>query len=149
MQAGQPTSRRFALLLEDLLEASGTRAERAIGWVRILVCVLGLLHLLWFGGVAGLVAGELKAWLRTAAVVAGNVGTPERPQYTVLGDTVNIASRLESATKDQAYDVLVSADCLQGALRAAAGDRLPSFEPAGTIDIRGREAGLDVCRLRD
>ena len=40
--------------------------------------------------------------------VAGNVGTLERLQYTVVGDTVNYASRLEAATKELGVEVLLS-----------------------------------------
>jgi len=52
--------------------------------------------------------------VHSGALVAGNVGTESRLEYTVLGDTVNVASRIESQTKDAATQVLLSEAVLAG-----------------------------------
>lgn len=80
--------------------------------------------------------------IHTGPAVVGNIGSSQRMQYTAIGDTVNLAARLESATKDFGVDVLLSQD----AKLAASGSEF-QFHALDEISVKGRETKVMVYRV--
>ncbi len=56
----------------------------------------------------GLMPVDMGLGLNTDTIVSGNIGSPKRMDYTMIGDGVNLAARLESACKQYAARVLIS-----------------------------------------
>ena len=78
--------------------------------------------------------------LHAGPLVAGLLGSGERLEFTVLGDTVNTASRVESLTKEHGVDLL-----LTGEVAASLGDT--SLRALGEVTVRGRQQLLRLFTL--
>ena len=77
----------------------------------------------------------------TGNLVAGYTGTQQRATYTCIGDTVNVAARLEQHTKAVERAILVDA-----ATRAELGADF-AVEPLGAVELRGKSVPVEVFAL--
>jgi adenylate cyclase len=94
--------------------------------------------------------------VNTAPVVAGNIGSQRRLNYSVIGDGVNIAARLQSLTRVPEYrtNILVSASTLAAARAAQSSDHslgkaLPPARSIGEVSIKGRSEPVAIYALGD
>ena len=80
--------------------------------------------------------------LHAGDVVAGNVGTAIRKQYSISGNTVILASRIEGLTKKYGAQLLVSEEVLENA-----GMKKNNFEFLGAVNLKGRETPIDIYKI--
>ena len=92
-------------------------------------------------GAQGLPELPTRFGLATGPVVVGNMGAPTRLAYTVLGDTVNLASRLEGLNKVYGTSILVDIGTQQAGGDAFAMRHLDRIIVVGKTQARGRAAG--------
>lgn len=130
------------------LFADGARDAPAAGASAALRCALGMRERLAQLNAERRAAGQpelaMKIGVHTGPVVAGTLGAADRHDYTVVGDTVNVACRLEQLCREWDCDVIVSATTW--ALAETSGLRMPAAEPAA-VTARGRDGVIDVWRM--
>jgi adenylate cyclase/guanylate cyclase len=83
----------------------------------------------------------VKIGLNSGPAIAGNVGAPERYNYTAVGETVNIAARLESVPEDYGCRVVIGPNTA-----AAIGDHFAICE-LDWIKVKGKDAAFSVYQL--
>ncbi|HXC53302.1 MAG TPA: adenylate/guanylate cyclase domain-containing protein [Candidatus Limnocylindrales bacterium] len=77
-------------------------------------------------------------------VVAATLGAEDRFDYTVVGDAVNVTSRLLDVAKERSRAVVISADAVHRAEQAGA---KIAVDWCGSVELRGRTAAIEVCTV--
>lgn len=79
--------------------------------------------------------------LHTGPAVVGSIGAASRQQYTAMGDTINVASRLEGLNKEFNTSILVSVAVHDAVARSFV------FREIGLVQVKGRAAKIDLWEL--
>lgn len=88
---------------------------------------------------------RLRLGIHSGQATAGNIGPPSRVNYTVIGDDVNIAQRLEQIGKQVSPDAEVAITVSASTVADLGG--LFEVEPVGEMEVKGRAAPVAVYRL--
>jgi adenylate cyclase len=89
----------------------------------------------------GLADFAIGVGLFTGEAVIGDIGTPKRKEFTAIGDSVNAASRLESATKELKVVIAASESTVK-----AAGEGVRTGK-AQTVTVKGRSEAIQVYEI--
>lgn len=84
---------------------------------------------------------RVRMGVNTGVMTVGNMGSERRYQYTVMGDAVNVAARLQEANKEHGTTILIGEETWRRVRDHVI------CRPLGKLNLRGREQPLEVYEL--
>ena len=133
----------FGLFDEDREDGAHASSARAA-----LQCALGMRERL--AELNAERAGEgrtslaMSLGIHTGEIVAGTIGAEDRHEYTVIGDSVNVAARVQQLCRETDRDILVTAESMETA--GTDGYRAESIGDE-SVTLRGRERAVTIFAL--
>jgi adenylate cyclase len=132
---------------DAIMAAFGVPIPREDDEDRALRAAIGMIRALKHWNVRRLAEGKqpvgMGIGLNTDTVVSGNIGSPKRMDYTLIGDGVNLASRLEGLCKQYHASILISENTcrrLKGTYRIREVDR---------VQVKGKTQSVGVFEVLD
>lgn len=116
-----------------------TDAYKAVNTAIQMQRTLAKLREKWLG--EGMVPLQIRIGVNTGEALVGNFGSPQKMDYTVIGDAVNTAARLEGLNKEFSTSILISQ-----ATYDLVSDRL-NARHVGTVKVKGKEEPVSVYEV--
>ena len=135
---------------DGVMATFGTPDAQPDDETRALGCALGMVRSVeaWNRGrrTRGLPAVRIAIGIHVGPVLMGAIGSPNRLEYSAVGDTVNVASRLEHLARAHDASIVTSAETLAAAVNSGgfAIDDSKRFRPIGAIQVPGRGEPVEV-----
>ncbi|HXG53780.1 MAG TPA: adenylate/guanylate cyclase domain-containing protein [Vicinamibacterales bacterium] len=115
-------------------------AEHAVASAVDMVRELGVLNAKW--AAEGRPQLDLGIGVNSGDMIAGNIGSSSIMSYTVIGDNVNLGSRLESLNKDYKTRIIIS-DATRGRLKGAY-----DMHPLGDVVVKGKTRPVAIFEVK-
>lgn len=120
---------------DGVMASFGTPDVRKDDAQRALACVKDMVDVVLPDGL------RVAVGAHRGEVVLGDVGSERRLEFATIGDTVNVAARLEAATREAGVRALVSDACVREA------ENRERFDHHGPLKLRGRKEPIEVWHL--